>query len=267
LENRPTENIAADLARVIRGDIYDDIIHRSAFATDASIYQILPACIVAPKTAADIVAVVRYADANKIPIVARGAGSGVAGESLTTGIVFDMTRYMNKVLSIKKNGSLVTCEPGVVLDELNQRLVPFKTMIGPDPSTANRATIGGCVANNSTGSHSLRYGYIGDYIESVEAVLYDGRLVEFRNNYSPKHDTGDIVDNIAERCLPLLTENKEIIDKALPRTDRNRSGYSIADVTHDNKIDLAKMLAGSEGTLCIFTKIIVTYFLHPLLRF
>ena len=243
------------MARVIRGDVYDDIIHRAAFATDASIYQILPACVVAPRSAADVVVVTRYAHANKVPVVARGAGSGVAGESLTTGIVFDMTRYMNTVLSIEKDGSLVTCEPGVVLDELNQRLAPFGRMIGPDPSTANRATIGGCVANNSTGSHSLRYGYIGDYVDSVEAVLPDGRLVEFKNDYSPKTDTGDIVDQIAEKCLSLLAGNKEIIAKALPRTSRNRSGYSIADVAHDEKIDLARMLAGSEGTLCVFTKI------------
>jgi len=248
-------DIAADLARVIRGDVYDDIVHRAAYATDASIYQILPACIVAPQTASDIVAAVRYANANKIPVVARGAGSGVAGESLTTGIVFDITRYMNKVLDIEKDGSLVTCEPGVVLDELNQQLAPFGRIIGPDPSTSDRATVGGCVANNATGAHSLRYGYIGDYVHSVEAVLADGRLVEFKNDFIPKSDTADIVDQIAGKCLSLLTANKQIIDKALPRTKRNRSGYSIADVCRDNKIDLARMLAGSEGTLCIFTKI------------
>jgi len=248
-------DIAADLARVIRGDVYDDIIHRAAYATDASIYQILPACVVAPQTAADIVAAVRYAHTNKIPVVARGAGSGVAGESLTTGIVFDTARYMNKILGIEKDGSLVTCEPGVVLDELNQRLASFGRMIGPDPSTSDRATIGGCVANNATGAHSLRYGYIGDYVHSVEAVLADGQLVEFKNDFEPKSDTGDIVEQIAGRCLSMLKENKEIIDKALPRTKRNRSGYSISDVCHDNKIDLARMLAGSEGTLCIFTRI------------
>jgi anaerobic glycerol-3-phosphate dehydrogenase C subunit len=255
LHTQADENIAADLARVIRGDVYDNIIHRAAFATDASIYQILPACVVAPKTAADIVAAVRYAHANKIPVVARGAGSGVAGEALTTGIVFDMTRYMNKVLGIEKDGSLVTCEPGVVLDQLNQQLAPFGRMIGPDPSTSDRATVGGCVANNATGAHSLRYGYIGDYVHSIEAVLADGQLVEFSNNFKPKSETQDIVDQIADKCLSLLGDNKEIIDKALPRTKRNRSGYFIADICRDNKIDLARMLAGSEGTLCIFTKI------------
>jgi anaerobic glycerol-3-phosphate dehydrogenase C subunit len=248
-------DIDADLARVIRGDVYGDIIHRAAFATDASIYQILPACVVAPQSSADIVAAVRYAHTNKIPVVARGAGSGVAGESLTTGIVFDTTRYMNKILGIEKDGSLVTCEPGVVLDELNQQLASFGRMVGPDPSTSNRATIGGCLANNATGAHSLRYGYIGDYVHSVEAVLADGQLVEFKNDFEPKPDAGSAVDQIADRCLSLLTENKEIIEKALPRTKRNRSGYLIAGICHDNKIDLARMLAGSEGTLCIFTKI------------
>ena len=243
------------MARVISGDVFDDIIHRAAFATDASIYQMLPACVVAPKTAADIVTAVRYAHAKKIPVVARGAGSGVAGESLTTGIIFDMTRYMNKVLHIEKDGSLVTCEPGVVLDELNRQLAPFGRQIGPDPSTSNRATVGGCVANNSTGAHSLRYGYVGDYVHGIEAVLSDGQLVDFKNDLAPKPETGDVLDQTAQKCLALLAENQEVIAKALPRTKRNRSGYSIGDVVHDGKIDLARMLAGSEGTLCIFTRI------------
>jgi anaerobic glycerol-3-phosphate dehydrogenase C subunit len=247
--------MAEELKKVISGDVYDDIIHRAAFATDASIYQILPMCVVAPKSPADIIAAVRYARDKNVPVVARGAGSGVAGESLSTGIVFDFTRYMNKVLHIEKDSSLVTCEPGVVLDELNQRLKPFGRQIGPDPSTSNRATVGGCVANNATGAHSLRYGYIGDYLDSVEAVLSDGQIVEFKNDFVPKPETGGTVDQIAGRCLSLLRENKDVISKALPRTKRNRSGYSIAGVVHDGRIDLAKMLAGSEGTLCIFTKI------------
>jgi anaerobic glycerol-3-phosphate dehydrogenase C subunit len=256
-------DIAADLAPLVRGDVYDDIIHRAAFATDASIYQLLPACVIAPKTPNDIVVAVKYAAANKIPVVARGAGSGVAGESLGTGIVFDVMKYMNKILAVENDGSLVTCEPGVVLDELNKKLAPLGRMIGPDPSTSNRATVGGCVANNATGSHSLRYGYIGDFVHSIEAVLADGQLVEFKNDFTPKPDSADAVNQLGQECLSLLSENKQIIEKALPRTKRNRSGYSIAGIAHENKIDLARMLAGSEGTLCVFTKITLRTVLVP----
>ncbi|MBN1796765.1 MAG: anaerobic glycerol-3-phosphate dehydrogenase subunit C [Sedimentisphaerales bacterium] len=244
-----------DLSRVVRGDVYDDIIHRSAFATDSSIYQLVPACIVAPKDASDVCAVVKYARASKIPIVARGAGSGVAGESLTTGILFDMTRYMNRIVDIEENGNLAVCQPGVVLDELNARLAGFGRKIGPDPSTSNRATIGGCVANNATGSHSLMYGYIGDYVESIEAVLANGDMVRFENDFEADNNSPAALSDIVERCSDLLNENRGVIDKSLPRTKRNSSGYNIANIYHDGKIDIAKMLAGSEGTLCIFTEI------------
>lgn len=255
METKAVESIASDLARVIRGDVHDDIIHRAAFSTDASIYQITPACVVVPRDTSDVVAAVRYAKANSIPVVARGAGSGVAGESLGTGIVFDMTGYMNQLIGIGDYGRIVTCQPGLVLDSLNQQLSPFKREIGPDPSTSNRATVGGCLANNATGAHSLQYGYIGDYVDSVEAVLANGAVVEFKNGFRPDSQQPDRLDEIAAGCLSLLTKNEPVISSALPETRRNRSGYSIAGVCHDGKIDLARMIAGSEGTLCVFTKI------------
>ncbi|MHC4616526.1 MAG: anaerobic glycerol-3-phosphate dehydrogenase subunit C [Planctomycetota bacterium] len=249
------EKVAADLAEVIRGDVWTDILHRAAYSTDASIYQIVPGCVVAPRDTADVVAVVKYAAHHKIPVVARGAGSGVAGESLCSGIVFDMTRYMNKIVSMDEGGSGVVCEPGVVLDDVNRLLSGYGRKIGPDPSTSNRATIGGCVANNSTGAHSLEYGYIGDYVEWIEAVLADGGVVEFKNNVDPTQLKDDKAAAIAKNCLSVLGNKEEVITKALPGTKRNRSGYTIAGICHNGKIDLARLLAGSEGTLAIFTKI------------
>jgi len=149
----------------------------------------------------------------------------------------------------------VTCEPGAVLDEINSHLESYNRKIGPDPSTGNRATIGGCVANNSTGAHSLKYGYIGDYIESIQAVLADGSVLEFKNNVNPKELQEGPLKTIAENCMSLLSANKKIIEDALPETKRNRSGYNIAGICHNGKIDLARMLAASEGTLAIFTRI------------
>jgi FAD/FMN-containing dehydrogenase/Fe-S oxidoreductase len=250
-----SDKVAADLAKVVRGDVFSDILHRAAFSTDASIYQIVPGCIVAPRDANDIAAVVKYAAHNRIPVVARGAGSGVAGESLCSGIVFDMTRHMNKILSIEDDGSRVICEPGVVLDDLNRVLSGYDRKIGPDPSTSNRATIGGCVANNATGAHSLEYGYIGDYVERIKAVLADGSFVEFTNDFDPKTAEENSAAVIAQKCLSLLAGKQLTIRKALPRTKRNRTGYSIADICHNGRIELARLLAGSEGTLAIFTEI------------
>ncbi len=255
--NDPT-NIAADLAALVQGDVFADIIHRVAFSTDASSYRIVPQCVVAPRDVRDIVAVVRYAAQANVPVAARGAGSGVAGESLCTGIVFDMTRYMKRIVRIVGDGATVACEPGLVLDELNRRLAEFGRKIGPDPSSANRATVGGCVANNATGAHSLQYGHIGNYVEAVEAVLPDGSVVEFTNSVDVEHAAGHKAGSIARECWSLLTANKLVIDKAMPATRRNRSGYNISGVCRDNKIDLATLLAGSEGTLAVFTSITLT---------
>lgn len=249
------EDIAGDLAKVVRGDVFTDILHRAAYASDASIYQIIPGCIVVPRDAADVAAVVKCACAHGVAVAARGAGSGVAGESLCSGIVFDMRRYMNKIISVEDGGAAAICEPGVVLDDLNDCLAGYGRKIGPDPSSGNRATVGGCVANNATGAHSLEYGYIGDYVESVEAVLADGSVVEFKNDFDPKGKGDEKLASIAKGCEAILSGKEAVIAKALPVTKRNRSGYSIAGVYHNGKIDLARLLAGSEGTLCVFTRI------------
>jgi len=253
--NKEPKQIASDLADVVQGDVYSDIVHRVAYSTDASIYRIVPRCVVAPRDAGDVAAVVGYAVSEAIPVVARGAGSGLAGESLSGGIVFDMTRYMNKIIGVEDNGRTVICEPGVVLDDLNKYLARFGRKIGPDPSSANRAVIGGCVANNSTGSHSLQYGYMSNYVEAIEAVLADGSIVEFKNDVDPEQEKDDAVASIAKECLSVLSENQVVINKALPQTKRNRSGYNIAGVCHDGRIDMARLMASSEGTLAIFTKI------------
>ena len=249
------EKICADLAKIIKGDVFSDILHRAAFSTDASIYQIIPACVIAPKDAADISAAVKYASKNNIPLAPRGAASGVAGESLTSGILFDTCRYMNKIIGYDPKTETITAQPGIALEKINEYLLPFGRKIGPDPSSADRAALGGCVANNATGAHSLAFGYIADFLESVEAVLPDGSMVTFENNLQPQNISDPKVAQIASDCIKLLADKEQIIQAALPRTKRNRSGYNIAGVCHDGKIDLAKLLAGSEGTLCIFTQI------------
>jgi FAD/FMN-containing dehydrogenase/Fe-S oxidoreductase len=250
-----TERIAAELGNVVKGDVFSDILHRAAFSSDASIYRIIPQCVVVPRDVSDIAAVVNYARRNGIAVAARGAGSGLAGESLCSGIVFDMTRYMNRIISFDESSGAAVCEPGVVLDELNDYLSRYGRKIGPDPSSSNRATVGGCVANNATGAHSLEYGYMANYVEGIEAVLADGSIVEFINDFNPKQGGDKIIVSLAERCLAVLGDKQEIINKALPKTKRNRSGYNIAGICHDTKVDLARLMAGSEGTLAIFTKI------------
>lgn len=250
----PTQ-IAADLSHCIRGDAFADIIHRVAFSTDASSYRIVPQCVVAPRDSDDVVAVINYAADEGLAVAPRGAGSGVAGESLCSGIVLDMTRYMTRIVGTSDDGLAVTCEPGVVLDDLNKHLARYGRKIGPDPSSANRATIGGCVANNATGAHSLQYGHMDEHVESIEAVLADGTVAQFANGFDVEKAGEGRADAIARECWSLLTAGKTVIGKAIPATKRNRSGYNIASVCRDGRIDMAHLLAGSEGTLAIFTRI------------
>ena len=200
LKKEASFRCGSQLSGLIKGDVYTDIIHRAAFSCDASIYQIMPACVVAVKDAEDISAVIRYAADNQLSVTARGAGSGLAGESLTDGIVIDMTRYMNNIIGYDSLDKTVTCQSGVVLDELNDYLEPFGRKIGPDPSSSNQATVGGCVANNATGAHSLQYGHIANFIEKAQAVLSDGSIVELTNNYIPAKESKSTLDTIAAKC-------------------------------------------------------------------
>jgi FAD/FMN-containing dehydrogenase/Fe-S oxidoreductase len=253
MTGKQPSQIAADLATLVHGDVFADIIHRVVFSTDASSYRIVPQCVVAPRDGRDIVAVVRYAGDQGLSVAARGAGSGLAGESLCSGIVLDTTRYMKRIQRL--DGETVTCEPGVVLDDLNRRLGELGRKIGPDPSSGNRAAIGGIVGNNATGAHSLQYGHTEAYVESIEAVLPDGNTVEFHNGVDVDQAKNGRAGSIARECWSLLASSETIIEKALPSTPRNRCGYNIAGVCHDHTIDLARLLAGSEGTLAIFTSI------------
>jgi len=255
VKNSTTQQIAQDLAGLVKGEVQVDIFSRIAFSTDASIYQIIPQCVVAPMDTADVVAVVKYAHRKGIAVVGRGAGSGVAGESLTDGIVLDMTRHMNRIIDVEDDGSFVTVEPGVVLDDLNNHLAAYGRKIGPDPSSGNRAVIGGVVANNATGAHSLQYGFIADFVESIRVVLADGSVVTLNNGVDPAAAEDAPVARLAAACMETLAGKEEVIARAQPKTRRNRSGYDIAGLCCDGRVNLARLMAGSEGTLAIFTQI------------
>ncbi|MHC5086858.1 MAG: FAD-binding oxidoreductase [Planctomycetota bacterium] len=221
-KTKTAEAIGADLADLIKGEVHVDIFNRAAFSTDASIYRIVPQCVAAPRDTADIIAVVKYAADNQIPIAPRGAGSGLAGESLTRGIVLDVRRLMDSIIETADDGSWVRVQPGVVLDTLNQHLSKWGRKIGPDPSSGNRAVIGGVVANNSTGAHSLQYGYISGHIQSVRAVLADGACVELTKTVAAGSESREA--QLAGACLELLGDKQQLIEKP----SRRQSGTAAA---------------------------------------
>ena len=250
---KTAETIGTDLSGLVKGDVCVDIFNRTLFSTDASIYHIQPQCVVAPLDEADITAVIRYAANEGIPVAPRGAGSGLAGESLTSGIVLDVRRYMDAILETADDGSWVRIQPGVVLDTLNSHLARWGRKIGPDPSSGNRAVIGGVVANNATGAHSLQYGYIAEHIQSLRTVLADGECVELTEAVIPASDNRR--GELARACMALLGDQQELIKNAQPKTQRNRCGYTIQNIIQNGSVNLARLMAGSEGTLAIFSEI------------
>ncbi|MBP8304833.1 MAG: FAD-binding protein, partial [Phycisphaerae bacterium] len=253
--DKDPSQIAADLAPVLRGDVFADLIHRAAASIDASIYRIVPQCVVVPRGIDDVAAVMRYASQEAIPVAARGAGSGVAGESLCRGIVLDMAGRSGGDVEVLHDGEKVSCEPGAVLDDVNRALAPYGRMVGPDPSSGNRATVGGCVANNATGAHSLLYGHMADHVWALEGVLADGTVVPFHNGVRPDPSGIGRAQQLAARCLEILSQGAEGIQRAVPNAKRARMGYSVAGVCHEDRVDMAKLMSGSEGTLGVLTRI------------
>ena len=165
---RETEpGVAADLRASIAGDVRFDALTRTIFATDASIYEIVPRGVVFPRNTKDVVEIVRACREHGENIVPRGAGTGLAGGAVGAGIQVDFSRFMNRVGAVDEEGQTVEVEPGVVLDELNASLLPNGLKFAPDVATSSRATIGGMIANNSCGAGSVIYGRTVDHVKEL----------------------------------------------------------------------------------------------------
>lgn len=232
-------------------------------ATDASVYQILPLGVVAPRNREDVVHVVNICRRHGVSITARGGGTSQAGQAIGAGISLDFSRYMNRVLVLDAGGGKVTVEPGIVLDELNALLKPHGLQLPLDLSTSNRATIGGMIANNSAGTRSVIYGKTLDYVESLEVVLSDGNKVLI----GPLTDSElrakveqESVEGAAYRTVQRLGRDLENeIRLRYPRILRRVGGYNLDEfIPHSWEdpsaaptvpFNLARLLVGSEGTL------------------
>ncbi len=246
--NRPPETVANDLRQRLTCPVLADPLTLALYSTDASIYQVRPTCVVLPKSTDDLVACVRYAAETQTPLVGRGGGSGLAGESLTNGIVLDCSRYLDRVIETDLDADWVRCQPGVILDRLNAALARVGRLFGPDPSSANRATIGGVVGNNATGSHSIKYGHTDAYVEELTVVLPDGEVVRLAAD-AVDPAPSDRAGRLAAAVDRLVRDHRALIDKHMPVARRNRSGYALDKVAVDGQVHLGRLVTGSEGTL------------------
>ncbi len=251
------ERIKDDLRGLVKGDVHSDDVFLQLYASDASIFEIRPLAVVRPRSLADVIAVVRYAGENKLAIHPRGAGTGLAGESLGRGIVVDFSRYMRR---IQETGTdTVRIQPGVVHSRLNEHLGSIGRQFGPDPAMSSVTTMGSVLAIDAGGSHWLKYGSARRHVQSLQLVLADGQVIEAgREPLSGEHfDSQSRRGRLVTQLSELIMREQTTIDRHQPQSLVNRSGYHLANVLADGRLDLAKMVVGSEGTLALITEAVV----------
>lgn len=266
-----TAPVLTDLATNLKGELLCDDISRSIYSTDASVYSERPIAVAYPADSDDIATLVRFCNENKTGLIVRGAGTSLAGQVVGSGLIADISRHMTGILELNTEEKWVRVQPGVVLDELNMFLKPHGLFFGPETSTASRCNIGGMVGNNACGLHSIVYGSTREHLLEVKCILSDGSVALFGATGKQSFDErctlptleGDIYRNIRE-ILSSHDNRTEILNGyPHPGIPRRNTGYCLdimADTTlfnpdSEHPFNLAKLIAGSEGTLAIATEI------------
>lgn len=225
----------------LEGDVLSSYHERVSYATDESIFSLLPALVVAPKSVKDVQSLIEVANYYQLSISARGGGTGVAGQSIGSGIVVDFKKYFNQILDIASDH--VRLQPGVVLKDLNAALLKQGRKFAPDPGSWRTCTVGGMAATNAAGPHCFKYGSTREHLLDMNVVLSSG--VETK------------ATNLAQQ-FPLLAENIKIhqgrIQSQMPLVRKNSSGYALQELCADPP-RFERFLVGSEGTLCMTTEL------------
>jgi FAD/FMN-containing dehydrogenase/Fe-S oxidoreductase len=245
--------LAEALRRVVGGEVRFDSYTRHLFSRDASMYTIEPIGVVFPLEAADVAAVLTTAAEFGVPVLPRGAGTSLAGQTVGHAIVMDFSRHMNQIIEIDAERRVARVQPGVVQEQLNLAGARHGLLFGPDTSTKNRATLGGMIGNNSAGSQSVRYGMTIDHVLALDVVLSDASQATFgplTAGERVRRAAAPTLDGTICRELPRLAErHREAIATGFPRFWRQSGGYRLDRLARSTGLDLAKFVVGSEGTL------------------
>ncbi len=250
-------DLARRLAQETEGEVWFDAASRGRYATDASIYQIMPVGVFVPKTAQDVALAIDIARDQRVPLLPRGGGSSQCGQTTGAALVIDTSKHLRAVLGFDKQAMTVDVEPGIVLDHLNAHLEPHGLWFPVDVSTSAQATLGGMAGNNSCGSRSIAYGNMVHNVAGIDAWLADGRLLSF----GPVAALGAAEREIAAFVHGLADQQRGEIETRWPKVMRRVAGYNL-DIFHpqserpytaDGSVNLAHLLVGAEGTLA-FTR-------------
>ncbi len=270
MNNDHIQSSLDQLSTLLKGDVSYDKTYIAQYATDASAYREKPLGIVWPRDNADLDLIVEFAYKHKIALIPRGAGTSLAGQVVGNDLVVNTSKYMNHIIELNTEENWVMVEPGVVLDELNKYLEPHGLFFGPETSTSSRCTIGGMVGNNSCGSHSLVYGSTRDHLLEVHGYLADGNDVIFKtlnkSEFNLKCKLDSLEGEIYREVNEILSDNEHIkeIHKEYPHKDikRRNTGYALDILANmepfkenGEAFNLSKLIAGSEGTLMVISKI------------
>jgi len=281
-----TFEVFQDLRKNFSGDVRFDAASKTLYSTDASAYQIEPLGVAIPKTQEDLQAAVEIAAKYRIPILPRGSGSSLAGQAIGEALILDCSRYLDSIIEINPETHSAVVEPGVVLAVLNRAVAKYGLMFGPDPASAERATMGGVIGNNATGAHSILYGMSADHLLEAEVALSDGSLATFAEVKFDGPSSNTRLSNIISSVEEIRNKYSEAIKQNYPKSWRNSAGYRLNyllpwspstppqwDVNDyglkstvyrsSSSVNLAHLLAGSEGTLAVIRKLKVNLVPKP----
>jgi FAD/FMN-containing dehydrogenase/Fe-S oxidoreductase len=251
-----SDGLAAELAAALRKAGLSEIDavtrRRAEYSSDASNYRVVPLVVAFPRSVDEIAAALAVCRELGVPLAGRGAGTSIAGNALSTGLVLDTSRHLNRVLSVDEDSRTAVVQPGAVLDSITRAAAPFGLRFGPDPSTHSRATIGGAIGNNACGSRALRYGRSADNVVSLDVLTGTGvRFTAGRYGKDGPTDGPGAASALLTGLRALADGNLATIRTEFGRFTRQVSGYSMEHLLPENGFDVAKFLSGTEGTLAL----------------
>ena len=259
-----------ELSDSLKGEMFDDMLYRSMYATDASVYRKLPLAVTFPKDVNDLQKILSFANKYQISLIPRTAGTSLAGQCVGDGIIVDVSKHFTQILAFDEVKKTITVAPGIIRDDLNRYLKPYGLFFGPNTSTSNRCMIGGMVGNNSSGSTSIRYGVIRDKVLGIETVLSDGSIATFseisseifKKKAQEKTLEGGIYRSLLEELSQKAVQQEIRSQFPKPSIHRRNTGYAVDALLESdlfggtrNTVNVAKLLCGSEGTLAFSTAI------------